>query len=178
MKRTIPLLITALGGIVLVVAFFIPAFESWGEGVLTIAVALNALKVPVLSAAKRNINEAPPISLAVARDDICNLVLPDDYTLRILGWMTKTEYIEQCRQYRGWVWPQNSQDKTRNQAWTMITDKDRTALTRAGFDDCIKSKPTRLDAGWLKTTGKGGGACCYVYPNLGGGRGGFVVDHG
>ena len=31
MKRTIPLLITALGGIVLVVAFFIPAFESWGE---------------------------------------------------------------------------------------------------------------------------------------------------
>ena len=31
MKRTIPLLITAFGGIVLVVAFFIPAFESWGE---------------------------------------------------------------------------------------------------------------------------------------------------
>ena len=31
MKRTIPLLITALGGLVLVVAFFIPAFESWGE---------------------------------------------------------------------------------------------------------------------------------------------------
>lgn len=31
MKRTIPLLITALGGIVLVVAFFVPAFESWGE---------------------------------------------------------------------------------------------------------------------------------------------------
>jgi hypothetical protein len=31
MKRTIPLLITALGGFVLVGAFFIPAFESWGE---------------------------------------------------------------------------------------------------------------------------------------------------
>lgn len=31
MKRTIPLLITALGGIVLIVAFFVPAFESWGE---------------------------------------------------------------------------------------------------------------------------------------------------
>lgn len=31
MKRTIPLLITAFCGIVLVVAFFIPAFESWGE---------------------------------------------------------------------------------------------------------------------------------------------------
>jgi hypothetical protein len=31
MKRTIPLLITAIGGFVLIVAFFIPATESWGE---------------------------------------------------------------------------------------------------------------------------------------------------
>lgn len=31
MKRTIPLMITALGGFVLIVAFFIPAYEGWGE---------------------------------------------------------------------------------------------------------------------------------------------------
>ena len=31
MKRTIPLLITALGGFVLIVAYFIPYTESWGE---------------------------------------------------------------------------------------------------------------------------------------------------
>ena len=31
MKRTIPLLITALGGLVLIVAFFIPASQGWGE---------------------------------------------------------------------------------------------------------------------------------------------------
>lgn len=31
MRRTVPLLITAIGGIVLIVAFFIPATESWGE---------------------------------------------------------------------------------------------------------------------------------------------------
>lgn len=31
MKRTIPLLITALGGFILIVAYFIPETESWGE---------------------------------------------------------------------------------------------------------------------------------------------------
>lgn len=31
MKRTIPLLITAFGGFVLIVAYFIPAAQSWGE---------------------------------------------------------------------------------------------------------------------------------------------------
>lgn len=31
MKRTVPLLITAIGGFVLIVAYFIPATESWGE---------------------------------------------------------------------------------------------------------------------------------------------------
>jgi hypothetical protein len=31
MKRTIPLLITALGGFVLIIAYFLPFSESWGE---------------------------------------------------------------------------------------------------------------------------------------------------
>ncbi len=31
MKRTVPLIITALGGFVLIVAYFIPATEGWGE---------------------------------------------------------------------------------------------------------------------------------------------------
>jgi hypothetical protein len=31
MKRTIPLLITALGGFILIVAYFIPATQGWGE---------------------------------------------------------------------------------------------------------------------------------------------------
>ena len=31
MKRTVPLLITSLGGLVLIASFFVPAAESWGE---------------------------------------------------------------------------------------------------------------------------------------------------
>ena len=31
MKRTIPLLITAIGGFILIIAYFIPATQTWGE---------------------------------------------------------------------------------------------------------------------------------------------------
>lgn len=31
MKRTIPLIITALGGFILIIAYFIPAIQGWGE---------------------------------------------------------------------------------------------------------------------------------------------------
>ena len=31
MKRTVPLLITAIGGFVLVIAYFIPYAQGWGE---------------------------------------------------------------------------------------------------------------------------------------------------
>ena len=31
MKRNIPLLITALGGFILIIAYFIPATQGWGE---------------------------------------------------------------------------------------------------------------------------------------------------
>ena len=31
MKRNIPLLITALGGFILILAYFIPATQNWGE---------------------------------------------------------------------------------------------------------------------------------------------------
>ena len=31
MKRNVPLLITALGGFILIIAYFIPATQGWGE---------------------------------------------------------------------------------------------------------------------------------------------------
>ena len=31
MKRSVPLLITALGGFILIIAYFIPATQGWGE---------------------------------------------------------------------------------------------------------------------------------------------------
>ena len=40
MKRTIPLLITALGGFVLIISYFIPAAQGWGE---TVAIWFDVL---------------------------------------------------------------------------------------------------------------------------------------
>ena len=90
-----------------------------------------------------------------------------DYTLYVIGWTYKDEFLQACRQYTGWVWPMDSIDKFKNQAWTQITEADRRKLEKKGFGNSIQGTPRMLRAGWLKTTGKGGGACCYVFPNIG-----------
>ena len=59
-------------------------------------------------------------------------------------------------------------DKHANAPWSQITAKDRLKIEKCGFRESIQSKPSLVNAGWMKTTGKGGGACSYVYPNIGG----------
>jgi hypothetical protein len=58
-------------------------------------------------------------------------------------------------------------DKYRNQAWSQITEDDQHRLEATGFAGSIQDKPRLLKAGWMKTTGRGGPACCYVFPNIG-----------
>jgi hypothetical protein len=108
------------------------------------------------------------------KEDFCNLVLPNDYKLYMIGWITKVDLLQACRQYPGWVWPLNAVDRYENTPWTQITEADQAKIERAGFGDCIQRNPSLLHAGWMKTTGKGGGACCYFYPNIG--RMGGVKD--
>ena len=47
----------------------------------------------------------------------------------------------------------------------MVTEADKKTITKAGFEGCISE--SGIMAGWMKTHGKGGGACCYVFPNIG-----------
>jgi hypothetical protein len=139
--------------------------QFYGE--VRIAVKKNALTRPVLNTLKRNTNVAPKGPLVLTKKDFCNLSLPTDYTLYVVGWTRKDEFLEACRQYTGWVWPKDSIDKFKNQAWTQITEADRRLLEARGFGSSIQEEPGMLKAGWLKTTGRGGGACCYVFPNIG-----------
>jgi hypothetical protein len=137
------------------------------DGSIEISVTKNEFKVPVLNTLKRNTNLAPNEQLLFARHDFCNLFLPTDYTLYVIGWTRKDEFLEACRQYTGWVWPIDREDKFKNQPWSQITEDDQRLLEAKGFAGSIQQNPRMLRAGWLKTTGRGGGACCYVFPNIG-----------
>ena len=136
-------------------------------GAVEISLKKNDFTKIVVNTARRNTNVFPPRAFNLKREDFCNLFLPTDYTLYVIGWIYKDEFLRACRQYTGWVWPIDRVDKFKNQAWTQITHSDQKMLERKGFGDSIQGVPCMLKAGWLKTTGKGGGACCYVFPNIG-----------
>ena len=55
MKRTVPLLITALGGFVLIISYFIPAAQGWGE---TVAIWFDVLASIFLARNARNAADA------------------------------------------------------------------------------------------------------------------------
>ena len=135
-------------------------------GTLSIEVCRNNFVQTVYNSRRRNINTPPKSPLTLTQSDFCNLFLPNDYTLYVIGWTSKEEFLEACRQYTGWVWPLDRVNRFHNQPWSQITDPDKRMLLRTGFDDAIQELPTLLNAGWLKTTGRGTGACCYVFPNV------------
>ncbi len=141
------------------------------DGRIEISVDSNDFDEPVFNSSKRDVNTPPGEAMVLRRGDFCDLVLPDDYTLHFIGWLSKAEFIDKCRQHRAWVWPNDGVNPTENQPWDMITENDRKTLKRTGFVDCVRESSGSLDAGWLKTTGRGTGACCYVYPNIGWGGG-------
>jgi len=143
-------------------------YHQWADGTVTMSVRRNEFTKPVLvKSTGRDVNQQPAGCCQFGKDDFCNLVLPNDYTVFFVGWMTKDDFLAGCRKYPAWVWPLNEINKYENTPWSQITAADRKNIERAGFGDCIRAKPSALCAGWLKTTGKGGGACCYFYPNIG-----------
>ncbi|HEV7333929.1 MAG TPA: hypothetical protein VGN63_23040 [Flavisolibacter sp.] len=136
-------------------------------GTIKITVSKNDYKSQVLNSLRRNINQVPKQALIFRKEDFCNLILPNDFKLYFLGWISKEKFLERCENYSGWVWPIDKEDKFKNTPWSQITDKDVSTLTKAGFSHAIRRSPSRIEAGWLKTHGRGGGACCYVFPNIG-----------
>ncbi len=120
----------------------------------------------VVSVGKDNLNRSAGVSFAIGRNDFCNLMLPHTYRLYFLGWISNADYSKACRTYPSWIWPNNA-SRFENQPWTSFDYRDKTAISKAGYDDCLRGTPQRLHAGWLKSTWRTGGACCFVYPNLG-----------
>jgi hypothetical protein len=131
---------------------------------MTINLDRNEMKSPVLSATRKNLNVEPE-EIEFRQRDFCNLILPDDYEMHVLGWITKEGYRARCLTYPAWIWPKDSEDKYSNQSWKTFSDGDRTAMSKMLGDEL---EPTN-QMGIMKTTGRGGGAACYFYPNIHGG---------
>ncbi len=127
----------------------------------------NKFKEVVLNTARRNINSVPQAPMILTKNDFANLILPSDYTLYFLGWVSKDEYLSTVPQYSGYVWPNDKENKYHNQVWDQITENDLEKITRYAFESYLQKTTPKLNAGWLKTHGRGGGACCYVFPNIG-----------
>ncbi|MFC2066835.1 hypothetical protein ACFLUO_07300 [Chloroflexota bacterium] len=143
-------------------------------GTVYISIGRNEYTDIILNSLRRDINSVPSTPLEISRGDFCNLILPNDYEVFIVGYIPKPEFLGACRKYTGWVWPLDSENKFNNQPWSQITAKDLSMLTKTGFVDTIQKDPSLLKSGFMKTTGRGGGACCYVFPNIG--RGGGVKE--
>ena len=131
---------------------------------IRVSISNQGYSEKVLNSARRNINEPPQEPLVYSRKDFCNLILPEDYTVHFLGWITKPDFRKASRSHRAWVWPKDSIDKFSNQAWATFSDRDKKDLAKVEEDMEFKG-----GVGALKTTGLGNGAACYFYPNMYGG---------
>ena len=89
-------------------------------GVLEIEVSKNDLHIEVFNSNMQDVNDVPTEPLKLTKDDFCNLILPDNYTLFVLGWISKDEFLEKCRQYPAWVWPNDKLNKYENQRWSQV----------------------------------------------------------
>jgi len=134
-------------------------------GKIIIDISRNELSSPVLSSARRNLNVIPEGNISLTKSEFCNLILPRSYQIYFVGWLTKVEFLKACRKYPAWIWPNDRVNMYANQPWSQITERDLADLESAGFSKDVGGTPKRINAGWMKTTGYGGGACCYVYPN-------------
>ena len=139
------------------------------EGNLTCKIENNDFTDDVYSASGQELNVCADDFLIWGKQDFCNLVLPTDFIVNVVGWTDKATFLKNCRKYTAWIWPLDKVDRFKNSVWSQITEKDVKSLTRAGFDDCIDYPNKKIKAGWMKTTGRGPGACCYVFPNMFGG---------
>ncbi len=109
------------------------------SGTITLNCRSNELGTPILNSSRRNINTKPTEPLVWDRESFCNLCLPDDFEMHVVGWIDKEDFLNACRQYDAWVWPDDSTNRFHNQPWTQITEKDERSIKVAGFIDSVTS---------------------------------------
>ena len=136
------------------------------RGIIEISVSRNDYTEQLLNSSRRNVNTPPTDEFHICPSDFCNLYLPEPYDVHFIGWIEKEDFLQRFTSYPSWVWPDDNNDRFSNQKWTQITENDRNLLNRLGLNDSRLAPDNSIPAGLMKTSGQGGGACCYVFPNV------------
>ncbi len=159
---------------------YVSAFELSREsyiefqtGQIVVNVTQNDFLEPIRSATKVNLNTVPESVFILDKDSFTNLIMPRDFVLYFIGWTDKSKFLTDVKRFPAWIWPDDKLNKFENQPWNRITERDRKAIESAGFASSLTKD--HFNSGWLKTHGRGGGACCYVFPNIA--RNGGVKEH-
>ena len=133
-------------------------------GRIKIKVVRNDYNEPFLNTKRKDVNVPPKDEFCIHAGDFCNLYLPEPYVLHLLGWIERHDFLERYLDYPAWVWPKDSVDKYSNQRWERAYNNDQSLMTKLGQN--LPNIEDTIPAGLMKTTGRGGGACCYVFPNV------------
>lgn len=86
--------------------------------------------------------------------------------INFIGWAEKGQFLKACQDYPGWVWPIDKVSKFENTPWTQVTQDDVNKYEKLGLELSRDTKTKALQCGLMKTSGRGPGACCYVFPNI------------
>ena len=109
----------------------------------------------------------PRHPLVLSDEHFINLYLPQDYKVIYIGWIKKENFLDDFKKYKAWIWPNDKIDRYKNCEWSEPTERDLNFLHSHKLLSLYKNK--KITGGILKTTGKGNGACCYVFQNQHGG---------
>lgn len=97
----------------------------------------------------------PPLTFT--HEDFHNLLMPTDFTIYFLGWISKSEFKQRATDHPGWKQP--SDDFKRNQRWRNLSNSDKWFLNKNGLDWTI-SQEGEIRGALRQNAG------CYYYPKI------------
>lgn len=136
-------------------------------GHFLISINSNDFSTRIQDSGVTNVNLIPDTPLQISSADFCNLVLPSDFTVYTIGWISKDDFVNRYRQYTGWLGPtQDAPDF--NRPWTSVSEEDRRIMRRIGLGNVQSLSSEQSHAGVVrKGDTNNNGACCYVFPYIG-----------
>ena len=132
------------------------------RGKISISVSSNDFRGSVPDGNISNANWIPDTPLIFERNDFCNLVMPSDFIIYFIGWISTNEFMKSQIQYLPWMAPSNAQS-TKNQIWDQISSREN-SLMRQFPNHFLHNS---LQGGWMRKGYQSSGACCYMFPNIG-----------